>query len=110
LGRFVVDRADQLVLVTTPEWVSTSLALSALKQLPIARSALVANQWRARPDGVRHAERLLFERGAEHRATIPHDERLARMLDTGTYTVDALERSTRLAVKEFALMIGARLV
>jgi hypothetical protein len=105
-----VDRCDQLVLVTTPEWASTSLALSALKQLPIASSTLLANQWRARHDGLRHAERLLFERGPEHRVTIPHDERLARMLDTGTYAVDALERSTRLAVKEFALMIGARLV
>jgi MinD-like ATPase involved in chromosome partitioning or flagellar assembly len=110
LGRFAVDRCDQLVLVTTPEWASTSLALSALKQLPIASSTLLANQWRARHDGLRHAERLLFERGPEHRVTIPHDERLARMLDTGTYAVDALERSTRLAVKEFALMIGARLV
>jgi MinD-like ATPase involved in chromosome partitioning or flagellar assembly len=110
LGRFAMDRADQLVLVTTPEWASTSLALSALKQLPTARSTLLANQWRVRRDGVRPAERLLFERGPEHRATIPQDERLARMLDTGTYTVDALERSTRLAVKELAVMIGACLV
>jgi MinD-like ATPase involved in chromosome partitioning or flagellar assembly len=105
-----MDRADQLVLVTTPEWASTSLALSALKQLPIARSTLLANQWRSRSDCLRPAERLLLQRGPEHRATIPHDERLARMLDTGTYVVDALERSTRLAVKELALMIAARLV
>ena len=35
-----------------------------------------------------------------HRAvTIPYDEQLATMLDTGTYTLDALERPTRLAIK-----------
>jgi hypothetical protein len=46
-----------------------------------------------------------------HRAvTIPYDEQLATMLDTGTYTLDALERPTRLAIKRLGLAVAEQLV
>ena len=45
-----------------------------------------------------------------HRAvTIPYDEQLATMLDTGTYTLDALERPTRLAIKRLGLAVAEQL-
>jgi hypothetical protein len=46
-----------------------------------------------------------------HRAvTVPHDEQLATMLDSGTYVLDALERQTRLAVKRLGLAVAEQLI
>ena len=46
-----------------------------------------------------------------HRAvTIPHDEQLATMLDSGTYTLEALGRPTRLAIKRLGLAVAEQLV
>ena len=33
LARFAIERADQVVLVTTPEWVTASVVLEALSHL-----------------------------------------------------------------------------
>ena len=45
-----------------------------------------------------------------HRAvTIPYDEQLATMLDAGTYTLAALERPTRLAIKRLGLAVAEQL-
>ena len=41
--------------------------------------------------------------------TIPYDERLATMLDTGTYSLDALDSPTRLAIKRLGLAVGEQL-
>ena len=98
LAHFAIERADQVVLVTTPEWVTSSIVLEALSHL------------RARPDDGR-AQQVLpslrrrvasieerFRAEHLHRAvTIPYDEQLATMLDTGTYRLDALKRPTRVA-------------
>jgi hypothetical protein len=42
--------------------------------------------------------------------TIPHDEQLATMLDSGAYMLDALERPTRLAIKRLGLAVTEQLV
>jgi hypothetical protein len=50
---------------------------------------------------------------AEHlhrTVTIPYDEQLAAMLDAGHYTLDALQRRTRLAIKQLGLAVAEQLV
>jgi hypothetical protein len=41
---------------------------------------------------------------------IPYDEHLATMLDCGTYTLDALGRNTRVAIKQLGLAVTDQLV
>jgi hypothetical protein len=41
---------------------------------------------------------------------IPNDERLALMLDSGTYSLEALDRGTRQAIKRLGLAIARQLV
>jgi hypothetical protein len=46
-----------------------------------------------------------------HRAvTIPYDEQLAAMLDSGTYALEALGRRTRIAIKRLGLAAADQLV
>jgi hypothetical protein len=42
--------------------------------------------------------------------TLPDDRRLATMLDSGTYSLEALDRRTRLSVKRLGLAAAERLV
>jgi hypothetical protein len=45
-----------------------------------------------------------------HRSvTIPYDEQLASMLDSGTYTLEALARPSRLAIKRLGLAVAEQL-
>lgn len=48
LARFAVERSDQTVLVTTPEWVTASVVLDALDHLPRQQSTVLINKARAR--------------------------------------------------------------
>jgi MinD-like ATPase involved in chromosome partitioning or flagellar assembly len=109
LARFAIERADQLVLVTSPEWVTSTIVLEALSHLRHDRTTVALNKAadgsavRAIEDRFR-AERL-------HRAvTVPHDDQLATMLDTGTYSLDALPHPTRQAIKRLGLAVAEQLV
>jgi MinD-like ATPase involved in chromosome partitioning or flagellar assembly len=103
LARLAIERADQLVLVTTPEWVTSAIVLDALEHLRHERTTLAVNAAHGHPPGaVPIAERL-------RAVALPYDEQLATMLDTGTYTLDALERETRVAVKRLGLAVAAQL-
>jgi MinD-like ATPase involved in chromosome partitioning or flagellar assembly len=104
LARFAIERADQLVLVTTPDWVVMTTVLDAMSHLHHERVGVVINK---AVTGVRPIEDRL---GDVHAATVPYDGRLASMLDTGTYTLDALDHPTRRAVKQLGLAVAARLV
>jgi hypothetical protein len=42
--------------------------------------------------------------------TIPQDQRLRQMLDSGTYVCERLQRRTRTAVKQLALAVADQLV
>jgi hypothetical protein len=42
--------------------------------------------------------------------TIPYDEQLAATLDAGHYTLDALRRPTRTAIKRLGLAVAEQLV
>lgn len=111
LAQFAVGRADQVVVVTTPEWVTATSVASALHNLDLTRATLVLNQAGPSHADHRHAIELHF---AEHRlarsVTIPYDDQLRTMLDSGTFTLDALGRATRLPVKELGVELARQLV
>lgn len=108
LAQFALERADQLVLVTTAEWTTQKLMLDALDHLRHDHTTLVLNK-------VRKGDSLVgmtgsFREGRLHRlVSIPYDERLAVMLDSGTYSLGALARRTRTAVKRLGLSVREQL-
>jgi MinD-like ATPase involved in chromosome partitioning or flagellar assembly len=110
LARFAIERADQVVLVTTPEWVTSSVVLGALSHLQHDHTTVAIN--RSRLDSVAvDAIEDRFRAEHLHRAvTVPLDEQLATMLDSGTYVLDALQRQTRLAVKRLGLAVAEQLI
>jgi MinD-like ATPase involved in chromosome partitioning or flagellar assembly len=111
LAQFAIGRADQVVLVTTPEWVTSTAVLSALEHLEHDRTTVAANKFHARgPADVRQLERRLRERRLHRNIAIPHDDQLAAMLDTATYQLEALERPTRMAIKRLGLAVSEQLV
>lgn len=106
-----IERCDQLVLVTTPEWVTSQSVARALGYLDLERMTLALNQVRRTDTGEAVEVERKFRKQRVHRSvTIPRDERLRAMLDTGTYSLDALDRPTRLAVKHLGLAVAERLV
>lgn len=110
LARFALERADQVVLVTTPEWVTSSIVLEALQHLTHERTTVVVNKSHLRAAGDRRVIEQRFREQRLHRSVvIPYDERLQTMLDTGAYTLDALARPTRLPVKRLALAVAEQL-
>jgi MinD-like ATPase involved in chromosome partitioning or flagellar assembly len=111
IAQAAISRADQLVLVTTPEWISGSLVLSALRHLEHERTTVACNKFYARRRADLAAlERRLRERGLHRSVAIPHDGELAAMLETATYQLDALERTSRMAIKRLAVAVAAQLV
>jgi MinD-like ATPase involved in chromosome partitioning or flagellar assembly len=109
LARFAVQRADQVVLVTTPEWVTSVVVLDALAHLQHSRTILAINKVAA-PSMATGVVEERFRAARLHRTvTIPHDARLAAMLDGGTYAVEALQRASRLAVKRLGVAVAEQL-
>jgi len=110
LARFAIERADQVDLVTTQEWITSTVVLEALSHLRHDHTTVAVNKChqRAASDLLAIEERFRSER--LHRSiTIPYDEQLAAVLDTGTYQLEALERRTRVAVKRLGLAVGEQL-
>lgn len=111
LARFAVERADQITLVSTPEWVTSSVVLAALDELRHERTTPVVNMSHLRPGKQTQALEDRFRRERLHSPVIvPYDRQLAAMLDSATYTLEALERPTRLAIKRAGLATAERLV
>ena len=110
LARFAVERADQVVLVTTPEWITSSVVLEALAYLDHDRTTVAINKTYRRSRAAQIVEdRFRAER--LHRAVaIPYDEQLATMLDSGAYALEALDSSTRRAIKRLGLAVAEQLV
>jgi MinD-like ATPase involved in chromosome partitioning or flagellar assembly len=108
LARFAIERADQVVLVTTPEWITASVVLDALEHLQHDQTTVVINKAKSGAQLTGVDER--FRRERLHRSvTIPYDERLALMLDSGTYALEALNRPSRLPVKQLGLAVAEQL-
>ena len=112
LAQFAVDRADQTVVITTPEWVTAAGVLGALRYLQLEQGTLVLNQAPVgRHTGNREVIEANFRRHmVETSATIPYDDRLRVMLDTGTYSLSDLKLSTRVPVKELGAAIAFNFV
>jgi MinD-like ATPase involved in chromosome partitioning or flagellar assembly len=111
LAHFAIDRADQVVLVTTPEWVTASVVLEALGHLQHERTTVVMNKWYPSSVAELRAVDERFRQQRLHRSvTVPYDERLSVMLDSGTYALEALDRSTRLPIKRLGLAVAEQLV
>jgi MinD-like ATPase involved in chromosome partitioning or flagellar assembly len=110
LAQFAIARADQVVLVTTPEWVTSSAVVAALEHVEHERTTVACNKFHARgPADLSELERRLRERRLHRSIAIPHDDRLAAMLDTATYELGALERSSRMAIKRLGVAIAEQL-
>jgi MinD-like ATPase involved in chromosome partitioning or flagellar assembly len=106
-----IGRADQVVLVTTPESVASTAVFTALRHLQQERTIVVANKFHARRAAdLRELERRLRERRMPRPIAIPYDDQLAAMLDTATYHLDALERTRRIATKRLAVAVAEQLV
>jgi MinD-like ATPase involved in chromosome partitioning or flagellar assembly len=111
LARFAIERADQVVLVTTPEWITASVVLEALDHLKHERTTVAVNKARSRAGAELRVVEDMLRRERLHRSVmIPYDERLALMLDSGTYSLEALGRRTRLPVKRLGLAVAELLV
>jgi MinD-like ATPase involved in chromosome partitioning or flagellar assembly len=114
LAQFAIQRADQIVVITTPEWITAAGVLGALRYLKLEenRGVLVLNQAQmGRHAGNRAVIEENFRREAiATQTTIPYDERLRMMLDSGTYDVAQLRRGTRVPIKELTAAIAANFV
>jgi MinD-like ATPase involved in chromosome partitioning or flagellar assembly len=109
-AQLALERADQLLLLTTPEWLAVSPLLDALTQLPPERTTLLINKSHLRATDVSVIEERWRGEHPQRTATIPYDATLAGMLQTGTYTLDALGSETRRAIKRLGLTVAERLV
>jgi MinD-like ATPase involved in chromosome partitioning or flagellar assembly len=110
LARFAIERADQVVLVTTPEWVTSSVVLEALSYVQHDHTTVALNKSRLDSAAVDVIEDRFRAEHLHRAVTIPYDERLATMLDSGAYSLDALARRTRVAVKRLGLAVADQLV
>ncbi len=110
LASFAIQRADQVVLVTTPEWVTATVVLEALAHLQHERMTVAINKSRIRARDVALIEERFRAEHLHRSVTIPHDNQLATMLDSGTYTLEALARPTRLAIKNLGVAVAEQLV
>jgi len=110
LARFAIDRADQAVLVTTPEWVTSSVVLDALAHVQHERTTVAMNKSLLRAKDLPAVEQRFRAEHLHRCVTIPFDEQLAATLDAGHYTLDVLGRRTRMAIKELGLAVGEQLV
>jgi MinD-like ATPase involved in chromosome partitioning or flagellar assembly len=110
LARFAIERADQVVLVTTPEWVTSTVVLEALSYVQHDHTTVAINKSQPGSVAIETIEDRFRAEHLRRAVTVPFDERLATMLDCGTYAVDALGRRTRLAVKRLGLAVADQLV
>ena len=91
LPTLAARRADQLILVTTPDRMTSSVMLDARVHLQRTEQTLVA---------INGTHKDASATGRPYRAaTIPHDDQLAAMLETCTYSLGALPTPTRAAIK-----------
>ena len=126
LAQFGIRRADQALLVTTPEYVTADKVLGALRYLNAEagwdsggveeslnrnRLTVVLNRAPSERSGDRQVIESAFRRfGISRHVTIPYDDRLRVMLDSATYSLAELDRSVRLPVKRLGVDVVDRLI
>jgi MinD-like ATPase involved in chromosome partitioning or flagellar assembly len=106
---FAARRADQLVLVTTHDRVPSAAALDALALLPRRdRTTVAINRTHHRTS--KALELCLLAERPHRVVTVPDDQQLAMMLETATYALGPLDRTTRIAIKRLGLAVAEQLV
>jgi len=113
IARLAIARSDQTVLVTGPDLVAMQSVLGALRQLDHAGEVdvtVVLNKATGRPGAGAAAGRVLRRRGFDYQLTVPYDERLRAMLDSGGYALGELDGAIRVPVKAMALRVAGALV
>lgn len=115
LAQFGIQQADQTVIVTTPEFVTARSVLEALRHLEVQpsgrRLTVVLNQAASSGEADHTAIAAEFRREQVSRhVTIPYDQRLRTMLDSGTYDLDELGRAMRMPIKRLGLAVAEQLV
>lgn len=110
LAQWAIGRADQAVVVTTPEWVTSANVSGALRHVQPDNATLVLNQAAAKTSADREAIEVHFRKQwLERRVTIPYDQQLRTMLDSGTYSLENLGRPTRVPIKQLGLAVAENL-
>jgi len=109
LAQLAIERADQVVLVTTPEWVTASTVLEALTHLQHDRTTVAVNKSMLGSAATTAVEERFRAEHLHRAVTIPFDAQLATMLDTATYSLEALARPTRMAIKRLGLAVCEQL-
>jgi MinD-like ATPase involved in chromosome partitioning or flagellar assembly len=108
IATFAVDHADQVVVVTTPEWITNTKVQMALGHLRLERATLVLNKVDGSAEE-RATERRFSRDRIAQRVAIPADGQLKTMLDSGTFSLSGLARSTRLPIKRLGLAVASQL-
>lgn len=112
VARFALEEADQSMVVSTPDFVAASTVLGALRYLRGERLTMVLNQAPRLPSvsARQEIEHELRRQQIERHVVIPYDERLRAMLDSTTYELAALDRHTRMSIKQLGLAAAGWLV
>jgi MinD-like ATPase involved in chromosome partitioning or flagellar assembly len=108
IATFAVEQADQVVVVTTPEWITNTKVQMALGHLRLDRATLVLNK----VDGSaaqKATERQFSRDRIAQRVAVPTDLQLKTMLDSGTFSLAGLGRATRVPIKRLGLAVGTQL-
>jgi MinD-like ATPase involved in chromosome partitioning or flagellar assembly len=79
IATFAVDHADQVVVVTTPEWITNTKVQMALSHLRLEHATLVLNKVDGRA-GQRATERQFSRDRIAQRVAVPADLQLKTML------------------------------
>jgi MinD-like ATPase involved in chromosome partitioning or flagellar assembly len=122
VARFALKRADQTIMVTAVDRVTTTRVAAVVGRLldpdgPARlrpdRFAVVINRvprGRDAADRVAAVAAYFRELGSSSLVALPEDAQLAAMLDSGTYGLEPLEREMRMAIRQLALVSAQRLV
>jgi len=121
LAQFGLSRADHKLLIATPEYVAAAKVIDSLRHIgaeaadrdPERAAALtmVLNRVPAtRSGGARAIEEAFRGIGVGGHVVVPYDDRLRVMLDSATYSLEALPRGTRMPIKALGLAVAERLV
>jgi MinD-like ATPase involved in chromosome partitioning or flagellar assembly len=108
IATFAVDHADQVVVVTTPEWITNTKVQMALGHLRLEHATLVLNKVEGTA-AQRATERQFSHDRIAQRVAVPADLQLKTMLDSGTFSLAGLGRATRVSIKRLGLAVGTQL-
>jgi len=108
IATFAVEHADQVVVVTTPEWITNTKVQIALSHLRLENTTLVLNKVEGSA-GLEATERQFSRQRLSQRVSVPADLQLKTMLDSGTFSLSGLGRSTRVPIKKLGLAVASQL-